>query len=136
MGDVLNLKENRINQKAQGAQFESVPVSYMLKLFNFQQPESDNKGKDPDTPTKKSQEFHFNDLKYLEEPYYVMKTAEIFPYDCDQSELPRKDRYLRPEFVVSYERPLKADARKDLGFHVAKDTKSKDDDVRQYLLLI
>jgi hypothetical protein len=40
-----------------------------------------------------------------------------------------KNRHLRPEFVCTYERPLKADARKDLGFHVAKDTKSKDDDV-------
>jgi hypothetical protein len=35
---------------------------------------------------------------------------------------------LRPEFICSYERPLKADARKDLGYHVAKDTKSKDDE--------
>ncbi len=58
----------------------------------------------------------------------MLKTAEVFPYDSDQSEHPRKDRCLRPEFVCTYERPLKADARKDLGFHVAKDTKSKDDD--------
>lgn len=129
VGDVLNLKENRINQKGQGAHFEAVPVSYFLKVYNYQQPESRNKGKDPDTPTKKSQEFHFTELHYLEEPYYVLKTAEIFPYDCDQSEHPRRDRFLRPEFVCSYERPLKADARKEISVHVAKDTKAKDDDV-------
>lgn len=101
-------------------------------MFNYQQPESRNKGKDPDTPTKKSQEFHFTELHYLEEPYYVLKTADIFPYDSDQSEHPRKDRYLRPEFVCTYERPLKADARKETSVHVAKDTKSKDDDVSSF----
>jgi len=69
-------------------------------------------------------------LHYLEQPYYVLKTAEVFPFDSDQSEYPRRDRHLRPEFICSYERPLKADARKDLGYHVAKDTKSKDDEVR------
>lgn len=65
-----------------------------------------------------------------------MKTSEIFPYDVDLNEVnPRKDKYLRPEFVCIYERPLKADARKDLGFHVAKDTKSKDDDVNLSIVL-
>ena len=60
----------------------------------------------------------------------MLKTGEMFPYDTDLNELhPRKDKYLRPEFVCAYERPLKADARKDLGSHVAKDTKSKDDEV-------
>lgn len=44
----------------------------------------------------------------------------------------RKDKYLRPEFVCSYERPLKADASKDLGLHVAKDTKAKDDEVSYF----
>ena len=57
-----------------------------------------------------------------------MNTSEIFPHDSDLNELyPRKDKYLRPEYVCTYERPLKADARKDLG--IAKDTKSKDDEV-------
>jgi hypothetical protein len=71
----------------------------------------------------------------LEEPYYVLKTAEIFPYDCDQSEHPKKDRFLRPEFVCTYERPLKADARKDISIHVSQDTKSKDDEVRELSLI-
>jgi hypothetical protein len=63
----------------------------------------------------------------------VLKTSEIFPHDIDLSEVyPRKDKYLRPEFVCNYERRLKADARKDLGLHVSKDTKSKDDDVRKH----
>ena len=134
VGAVLNLQENRINQKGQGAHFESVPVSFFIKVFSYQQPESRNKGKDPDTPTKKSQEFHFTELHYLEQPYYVLKTAEIFTYDSDQSEHPRKDRFLRPEFVCTYERPLKADARKEISVHLAKDTKSKDDDVRSEIL--
>jgi hypothetical protein len=54
VGDVLNLKENRINQKGQGAQFESVPVSFFIKVYNYQPPENDSKGNNPDTPTKKS----------------------------------------------------------------------------------
>ena len=69
-------------------------------------------------------------MQYLEEPFYLLKTSEIFPYDVDLNEVyPRKDKYLRPEFVCSYERSLKADSRKELGLHVAKDTKSKDDEV-------
>ena len=40
---------------------------------------------DPDTPTKKSQEYNFRDLHYLEEPYYVLSTGEIFPYDFEQA---------------------------------------------------
>jgi hypothetical protein len=66
----------------------------------------------------------------------LLKTTEIFPHDIDVdkdeglSNVMRKDKYLRPEFVCSYERPLKADAGKDLGFLVAKDTKSKVDDVK------
>lgn len=133
VGDVLNLKENRVAQKGaghQGArQFESVPLSFFVKVYNYQQPESKSKGKDPDTPTKKSQEYHFSELQYQEEPFYVLKTSEIFPHDVDLNEVhPRKDKHLRPEFVCVYERPLKADARKDLGAH--KDSaKSKDDDV-------
>lgn len=89
-------------------------MSFFIKAYKYQQPESKLKSKEPDLPTSKSKLFHFSDLKYLEEPFYVMKTSEIFPYDCDQSEMPRRDRCLRPEFVCRYERPLKADARKDL----------------------
>ena len=56
--------------------------------------------------------------------------SEIFPFDVDMNEVyPRKDKYLRPEFVSIYERPLKADAKKDLGNQVSKDTKTKDDEV-------
>lgn len=60
-----------------------MPVSFFIKLYNYIKPESNSDGEDPDTPTKKSKEFHFTDLDYLEEPYYVLKTAEIFPFDCD-----------------------------------------------------
>lgn len=76
-------------------------------------------------------------MQYQEEPFYVLKTSEIFPYDVDLNEVyPRKDKYLRPEFVCIYERPLKADARKDLGLHISKDTKSKDDDVLSLYLIL
>jgi len=80
VGEILNLKENKIVQKGQ-AQVESVPVSCFIKIYSYLPPEGKNKGKDPDTPTKKSQEYHFSELKYLEEPYYVLKTSEIFPLD-------------------------------------------------------
>lgn len=105
-----------------------MPVSFFIKLYNYIKPESNSDGEDPDTPTKKSKDFHFTELDYLEEPYYVLKTAEIFPYDCDQSEHPKRDKFLRPEFVCTYERPLKADARKDVSIQVSQDTKSKDDE--------
>lgn len=58
-----------------------MPVSFFIKVYNYQPPENDSKGNNPDTPTKKSQEFHFTDLHYLEQPYYVLKTSEIFPFD-------------------------------------------------------
>ena len=74
-----------------------------------------NKGKEPDTPTKKSQEYHFSELKYLEEPYYMLKTTDIFPLDLDINDATiRRFKYLRPEFMCSYERPLKSDGMKEL----------------------
>lgn len=54
--------------------------------------------------------------------------------DKDEGLNLRKDKYLRPEFVCNYERPLKADAGKDTGFiFAAKDTKLKDDEVSNIL---
>lgn len=44
---------------------------------------------------------------------YVLKTSEIFPYDIESTQLwPDPNRVLRPEFVNSYERPLKSDTKK------------------------
>ena len=75
-----------------------------------------------------------------------MSTGEIFPYDFDQaggvgaggeqSSHPRRDRYLRPEFVQAYERPLRADARKEalLGYQVAKEIRAKEDEVSAAVL--
>jgi hypothetical protein len=130
-----------------GGQFESVPVSLFVKVYNYLDPKNEgSEDKDPDTPTKKSQEYHFRDLHYLEEPYYVVSTGEIFPYDFDQaggvgaggeqSSHPRRDRYLRPEFVQAYERPLRADARKEalLGYQVAKEIRAKEDEVSAAML--
>lgn len=48
-------------------------------------------------------------------PKYILKTAEIFPYDVDLTDLlPHPDRVLRPELACAYERPLKSDAKKML----------------------
>jgi hypothetical protein len=72
----------------------------------------------------------------------LLKTTEIFPHDLDVDKdeglnhVLRKDKYLRPEFVCSYERPLKADAGKDLGFLMAKDTKSKVDEVSLFFIVV
>ena len=64
----------------------------------------------------------------------MLKTTEIFPLDIDVDKEEqvggKKDKFLRPEFLCSYERPLKADAGKDLGILVSKDTKYKPDEVR------
>ena len=60
----------------------------------------------------------------------VLKTGEIFPLDSDLNEVnPRRDRYLRPEFICSYERPLKSDAKKTLPFPLQVNQKSKDDEL-------
>jgi hypothetical protein len=137
VGDVLNLKENRISQKGQ-SQFETVPVSFFIKIYNYQQPESKAKGnKDEDTAEARvnPSEYHFSELEYLEEPYYVLKTSEIFPFDSELSEVNiRKDKYLRPEFVCTYERPLKADSKKDMLINSNKNSKQKDDDVKHICL--
>ena len=36
-------------------------------------------------PAKKSQEYHFNELEYMDGKniYYVLKTSEIFPLDFE-----------------------------------------------------
>jgi|TARA_B110000285_G_scaffold228462_1_gene291477 hypothetical protein len=33
---------------------------------------------------EKSQTYHLSELEYMEELQYVLKTAEIFPYDQEQ----------------------------------------------------
>jgi len=130
VGDVLNLKENRYIFKNQTSH-ESVPVSFFLKVYIFQKPESKKKGH-KDTPTKNSK-IHFSELQYQEEPYYVLKTNEIFPLDLDLNDFHQsKQRYLRPEFVCAHEKPLKADSKKDIGAHISTNFKSKDEDVRMW----
>ena len=95
------------------------------------------------TPTKKSLEYNFRDLHYLEEPYYVLSTGEIFPYDFDKagdgsrssgykkSSHPMRYRYLRPDFMLAYELPLRADSSKEslLGYQLAKEIRAKEDEV-------
>jgi hypothetical protein len=53
----------------------------------------------------------------MEKPFYVLRTSEIFPYDCEQPDFKviRKNikNTLRPEFFIEYEQFLKADTLKD-----------------------
>lgn len=84
-----------------------------------------------DSPTtKKWFDHHYGELEYNDKPKYVLKTAEIFPYDVDLTDLlPHPDRVLRPELVCTYERPLKSDAKKMLPLNamtsVERNTKTQ-----------
>ena len=114
VGDCLNLKDNRTKKKGSYT-FESVPVSNFIRVYSYQSQEGDNKRGIDSPTTKKWFDHHFGELEYNDVPKYILKTAEIFPYDADQQDLlPHPDRVLRPELVCSYERPLKSDARKML----------------------
>jgi hypothetical protein len=32
----------------------------------------------------RSSMYHFSELEYMEEPHYLLKTSEVFPYDQEQ----------------------------------------------------
>lgn len=57
--------------------------------------------------------YHYTELEYTNNPMYVLRTADIFPYDWEVNDrVPNTNRVLRPEFVCQYERPLKSDTKK------------------------
>jgi hypothetical protein len=116
VGETLNLKENQlvVNQV-----FESVPVNYFTKVYNFSLPQEGKLKKNQNIATKQSTKFHFNELDYMEKPFYVLKTSEIFPYDAEQIDSKNLKKTLkdtfRPEFLCNFDTPLKSDTLKD--FH-------------------
>ena len=69
----------------------------------------------------------------MEEPFYVLKTSEIFPYDVevdkDEQANQKKTKYLRPEFICSYERPLGADTFKKTETFAQQERKNNDEEV-------
>jgi hypothetical protein len=61
----------------------------------------------------------------MEEPYYVLKTHEIFPKDNHELQVndgrsesltkgKNPNSYFRPEFISNYEKPLKSDIKKNI----------------------
>ena len=43
---------------------------------------------------------HYGELEYTNSPMYVLRTADIFPYDWEVNDrYPNTNRVLRPEFV-------------------------------------
>jgi len=43
---------------------------------------------------------HYRDLEYTNNPMYVIKTSDIFPYDYEVNDrVPHTNCVLRPEFV-------------------------------------
>ena len=114
VGEILNLKENDvfINQNQ-----ENVPVSYFTKVYNFRETPDEKLDKRNDMPSMQSSTYHFNQLEYMEKPYYVLNTTEMFPYDAesiDQKNFKKNiEEVLRPEFVYNYSQPLKADTLRD-----------------------
>ena len=109
VGEVLHLKDNQV-ASSQTSMFESVPVSYFSKIYNFSQPQVRQKA-------LQSNKYHFNELEYMDKPYYILKTSEIFPYDQEQldSKTVKKQiqNTLRPEFFTNYQQYLLADTMKE-----------------------
>lgn len=81
-----------------------------------------------DEPTKKSKHFHFPELQYEDEPYYVLKTSEIFPLDFDINDRGTlKNNFIWPEFLIDYDKPLKADTKKQIVMGVESQSKEESD---------
>lgn len=126
VGEAMHLKENRA-ALSEGQTFESIPVSYFAKLYNFSQScVNEMKMNQAPEPSKQGLTYHFNELDYMDQEllFYCLKTSEMFPYDIDQSDpdtdrntlMPKMDLSsqvskraectLRPEFTCSYEHEL------------------------------
>ena len=79
VGQVLKLTPNQVGS-ATVSNIETVPVSFFPKIYKFFMEDSKMKEHSSDA-FKKSSTYHFSELEYMEEPQYVLKTSEIFPYD-------------------------------------------------------
>lgn len=70
------------------------------------------------SPVANSVRYHYNELDYTAEPFYMLNTSEIFPLDQEQpsdSKTAQKDisTYLRPEYLKTLDTPLKPDTLKE-----------------------
>jgi len=104
IGEILNLKENGVFNHQN---LEKVPLNYFAKIYNFRETADERLEKRNDQPSKQSSIYHFNQLEYMEKPYYVLSTTEIFPYDAesiDHKNFKRNiEEVLRPEFIYNYD---------------------------------
>lgn len=79
--------------------------------------------------SKDREHFSLDRNSYIEAPQYLLKTAEIFPFDMDTKYLydskdlidsttdnyvPHTDRVLRPELVSTFYKQVKADVKKQV----------------------
>jgi hypothetical protein len=101
IGDILNLKENKIMKKGfSSQQLEIIPVSSQLKIYRHQTEEEGDKSKDYSPTMHNWFQFHYTDLEYTGEPLYCLKNQDIFPYDWEvQDKIHNTNKVLRPEFV-------------------------------------
>jgi hypothetical protein len=114
-GEILGLKE--VKWLFRGlAVHENIPISTHIKVYVYQKGDnSDDNHRD--SPTNKSKEHHFFELQYEvkknQDLGYVMNTKYMYPLDSELNEIQANyERFLRPEFLSQYEKPLKADTKK------------------------
>lgn len=115
VGETLNLQEHQVVVNSEP---QTVPVSQFAKIYNFSQTQEDKLKNNQNYASKQSNKFHFNELDYMEKPFYVLKTSEIFPYDAEQLDSKNVHQKqiketLRPEFLCNYDTPLTADTLRD-----------------------
>ncbi|CAI2362249.1 unnamed protein product [Moneuplotes crassus] len=114
-GHILGLKDTKVFLGVLSSH-QSIPISTHLKVYHYRQTDnSDNNFLD--SPTVKSKKYHFSELQYDIKPNqdlgYVFNTSYMFPLDFSLNQANGiQERYIRPEFLCQYERPLKADTRK------------------------
>ena len=114
VGQVLCLKEVKCMFKGLTTH-QKIQISTKIKIYAYQKGENSDDNK-RDVPTKKSKDIHFFELQYEikknNELGYVFNTSNIFPLDSDSNETnPSFDKYLRPEFMYQYEKPLNSDTK-------------------------
>lgn len=129
-GSILGLKEVRCLFKG-ATLHDIIPISTHIKVHQYFKNENSDDGY-RDSPTSKSKEHHFFELEYEikknQELDYVLNTKYMFPLDSDINETDIDfTKYLRPEFLCQYEKPLKADTKKPAPNNVENKFKEDQD---------
>ena len=117
IGVVLNLKEQRTKSTNYQQPFERVPVSSTIQVC-LHQPKEEAHKKEEDDQMQEWQLYHGDELRYLEDPNYILKNSEIFPSDIINDKEIHPDRCLRPELVCEAINPLSADEGKPMPSYV------------------